>query len=112
MRVGARVGAICGTDESTKTVEIFGFGVYEGDHVAGAGDPMPVGWVADMMQKFSRPNPRIRLDSGKVVWGCECWWAPEEQVQRKLERLKTEGYSVVEVDIEAERAASQASQTE
>src|SRR5712691_3037947 len=23
-------------------------------------------------------NPRIGLDGGGVVWGFECWWAPEE----------------------------------
>lgn len=19
-------------------------------------------------------NPKITLDDGKVIWGCECWW--------------------------------------
>lgn len=22
-------------------------------------------------------NPKIILDDGEVVWGCECWWGPE-----------------------------------
>ena len=44
-------------------------------------------------------NPKIRLDSGKVVWGCECWWGPEEVVKKTLE-----GYIVVEVDVDEVRA--------
>ena len=22
-------------------------------------------------------DPKIILDDGEVVWGCECWWGPE-----------------------------------
>ncbi len=43
-------------------------------------------------------NPKIVLDNGKVVWGSECWWAPEEQVKRMV-GSKT----IVEIDIEAAR---------
>lgn len=111
---GMRVGAICGTDKEKMIVEVFGFGVYEGDHVAGEDDPMPVGWVADMMRDYARPNPKIRLDSGKIVWGCECWWGSEEEIRRKLAACEESGYSVVEIDIEEKRAEilEQASQTE
>lgn len=24
-------------------------------------------------------NPRIRLDSGDILWGCECWWGPADE---------------------------------
>jgi hypothetical protein len=24
-------------------------------------------------------NPRLDLDGGGTVWGCECWWMPEEE---------------------------------
>lgn len=24
-------------------------------------------------------NPRLDLDNGSTVWGCECWWMPEEE---------------------------------
>lgn len=27
-------------------------------------------------------NPRLDLDDGGTVWGCECWWMPEEQFDR------------------------------
>jgi len=30
------------------------------------------------------PVPKIELDSGDVVWGCECWWGAIEQVMEKL----------------------------
>ena len=23
-------------------------------------------------------NPKIRLDSGEVIYGCQCWWVPVE----------------------------------
>lgn len=26
--------------------------------------------------EFGATNPRIVLDSGKVIWGYECWWEP------------------------------------
>ncbi|MFJ4988777.1 hypothetical protein ACIP9H_33875 [Streptomyces sp. NPDC088732] len=26
-------------------------------------------------------NPRIDLDAGGSVWGCECWWMPEEEFE-------------------------------
>lgn len=100
---GQRVGAILGTKKDEKIIEFFGFGVYEGDHVAGEGDPLPIGWISEMMVKYSRPNPRIRLDDGKIVWGCECWWGPEEQLQAKLKSYEEQGYSIASVDIDEVR---------
>lgn len=26
-------------------------------------------------------NPRLDLDGGGTVWGCECWWMPEEEFE-------------------------------
>ena len=23
---------------------------------------------------FPHENPRIRLDDGSMIWGCQCWW--------------------------------------
>lgn len=29
---------------------------------------------------FQSDNPRIRLEDGSVIWGCQCWWcAADEQ---------------------------------
>lgn len=32
-------------------------------------------------------NPKIVLDSGEVIWGCECWWGSEKEIQSKIELL-------------------------
>jgi len=106
VRPGSRVGAIHGTDnEKSGTIYIFGFGTYVGREVpntaAGAfgkalreiAEEVPE--VPDYLK-----NPKIVLDNGKVVWGCECWWGPEEQIKKRLEMYS----EVVVVDIDAERA--------
>jgi len=93
-KIGSRVGAILGADNSI--VEFLGYGVYEGDFI-----PVEsVGFMADTMRKNGLTNPRIKLDSGKIVYGCECWWGDETAVQKRLA-----GYEkVVNVDIDNVRA--------
>ena len=71
MKVGTRVSTIRNADE--RTVYTFGLGVYEGDFVPDKDLP----GIAGMFGEMSRTNPRIKLDSGEVVYGCECYWAPE-----------------------------------
>ena len=73
-----RVGAIQSADVSE--VRLLGYGVYLGDEIH------PV-------LKF--PNPKIRLDNGSIVWGCECWWAGEEETKKIIGDRK-----IVEVSIE------------
>jgi hypothetical protein len=92
---GIRVGAILGT--KGKTVEFLGYGVYVGDVEPNDA----IGAVADAIKGIGCPNPKIELDNGKVVWGCECWWGPEEDIRRKLEEYE----SVEEVDIDEVRKA-------
>jgi hypothetical protein len=97
---GERVGAILGGNKETG-IEFLGFGVYEGDFVYGDTESDPVGWVPDMVRSLpedQRPrNPRIRLDSGEVVWGIECWWGPEGKVCKQLEGKKVVYVSITEV---------------
>ena len=66
-KVGDRVGAILSANATT--VNLLGYGVYDGDLEGG---PAPF------------PNPRITLDDGRIVWGCECWWGAEEQVKASI----------------------------
>ena len=73
-KVGDRVIAILGVKNGV--VQMFGEGVYAGDF------PLPE-WAGGF--NFGQVNPRIDLDSGKVVWGCECWWGAKEAMQKKLE---------------------------
>lgn len=95
-KVGDRVGAILGAKADEDTVEFFGYGVYEGDFVP----EEAIGFLAEMAREVKLKNPRIRLDSGQMVYGCECWWGAEEQIQKKLALYKTIKY----VDIDEIRA--------
>lgn len=52
-----------------------------------------------MFSENNIPNPRIDLDSGGVVWGCECWWGSEESVTAQLASKE-----VVSVTVEQLRA--------
>lgn len=61
---GTRVGAIKSADDTT--VELLGFGTYQGY------DESPLGV----------PNPKIELDDGTVVWGFQCWWGEQEKIEK------------------------------
>lgn len=89
-QIGDRVGAILSASKTH--VYLLGFGVYEGDFAV---DGDAHGWLASLVRDAGGTNPRIRLDDGRVVWGCQCWWGPEERVRRELE-----GREVVRVDLE------------
>ena len=93
--VGARIGAILGSDD--KTVKLLGYGVYEGDFVP----PETTGGF-----NTGRPNPRLKLDSGKVVWGCECWWGSEAKMKSEIEKWTAAGYVIIAVDIDDARRAA------
>ena len=71
--IGTRVTAILGAKDGV--VQSFGDGVYAGDF------PLPpeAGGF-----NFGQANPRIDLDSGKTVWGCESWWGPCDAVRKRL----------------------------
>lgn len=75
---GTRVVAI--RDSKTDgTMHIYGFGTYVGMEVP----PDEIG--------FGFPNPRIDLDSGETVWGCQCWWRPcedEDELREKVPGVK------------------------
>ena len=89
-KIGDRVGALMDRNDLTKTVRFFGYGVYNGD--------LP----CEGLGGFSNPN--ITLDNGKIVWGCECWWSPENNVKEKLDWYKENGYEIVDVDVDEERS--------
>lgn len=98
--VGARVGAVSHT-EGTK-LYIYGYGVYEGNKAPGKG----ISFMGiDVSEIKNYTNPCIKLDNGKIVWGCECWWGTEE----KIKKMATAFDEVITVDIEEERAKAKAS---
>ena len=69
-QIGDRVGAIQKAND--KTVYLYGYGIYEGKTVP----PENAGGF-----NIGIPNPTTKLDSGETVYGCECWWGPEEKIK-------------------------------
>jgi hypothetical protein len=105
--VGDRVGAILGANKEEKVVDFLGFGVYLG---ALPVDNEAVGLMAEVRREFqrehpelaSRPgtgNPKIQLDSGETVYGCECWWGGETNVKKRLDEYRKDGWTVREVTV-------------
>lgn len=92
--IGQRVGAILDSGENG-TVRFFGYGVLEGYEIP----PDDAGGMAEIARDEGMVNPKIRLDNGKVVWGCECWWGTEAEIRESLTRFP----NIVEVDIDEMR---------
>jgi hypothetical protein len=90
---GQRVGAILGTNDTS--VDFLGYGVYEGDYIP----KEAVGFLAGVLKRAGRENPRIRLDNGGIVYGCECWWGDEEKVRTNIQTYKENGLEIKMVDI-------------
>ena len=67
------------------------------------GDYIPeeaVGFLASFFKETQKPCPKIELDSGKVVYGCECWWEEEDRVKKILSTYDR----IEDVDIDNIRA--------
>jgi len=99
-KIGDRVGAILGTDKGDEVIDFLGYGNYDGEHA-----PVEaVGFMADCINDANKKapeiikNPRIKLDSGSIVYGCECWWGGADAVKKHLE-----GKTVKLVDIDQVR---------
>ena len=76
----------------------FGEGTYLGDEVPP--EDSPEGSTREMLRSLGMANPKIQLDNGKVVWGCECWWGEAAETKEQYN-----GYTWHEVNIEEERLA-------
>jgi hypothetical protein len=96
MKPGTRVLAILSADKNT--VKSLGPGVYVGDEVPP--DTGGTGWLAEL----GVANPKIVLDNGDVVWGCECWWGLELRMTEKVAAWAKLGWPVTTVRIADERA--------
>lgn len=88
-KVGERVGVVLGAKD--KEVQLLGFGVYKGDF------KLP---KKAMGFNFGQKNPKIKLDSGKVVYGCESWWCSEKGMKDKITLWKKEGWKIIDTDID------------
>lgn len=67
-KVGDKVGAIVSATEDT--IYVFGHGIYMG--------PQPCPYLDGM------PNPAIKLTTGEVVYGCECYWLSHDGYTRQI----------------------------
>ena len=38
------------------------------------------------MRTKQLPCPKFKLDSGEIVWGCECYWASADRIQDRLKK--------------------------
>jgi hypothetical protein len=68
--IGERVLAV--RDGDNENLYVYGEGIYVGDLQPPKGTPTPLGEVDDSFPP-NWTNPCIRLDSGHIVWGCQCW---------------------------------------
>lgn len=94
--IGDRVFAVRNSDK--EHLYLFGHGVYEGEF-----EPVEAaGWLADTMREIKAEteqvvlNPRIRLDSGEAIYGCECWWGSESQFESVSRGLTVVPVSIIE----------------
>ena len=87
-KVGERVGAVLSAKDGV--VHFFGWGTYVGDRVP----EEAIGFLAEGAREIGLENPCIELESGGVVYGCECWWGVESGVRKRFE-----GFTFVDVDV-------------
>jgi len=76
--MGAKAGdkIFAATHADGDHVYFLGFGVYEGDEVP---TEDAVGMTASLLRMREHENPKLTLDSGEIVWGCECYWGPASE---------------------------------
>lgn len=78
-KVGDRVTAFKSIGDTE--VKLYGHGKYLGDF---------------FNEQIQANNPKIELDSGDIIWGCECWWM-EEITQDTLEKDCIKGNKVLTI---------------
>ena len=81
MEIGARVGAVQSADNTT--VKLYGYGVYEGEEI-------PPKEVNEFYAEVGITNPKMTMDNGNVIWGCQCWWGPEKRIKEMIGDRKVE----------------------
>ena len=79
MNIGDRVGAISHANETT--VYMYGYGTYQGDEIPPKGTK---GAFGIDLGEAGMSNPKIKLDNGNIVWGCQCWWGSESKVKEMI----------------------------
>lgn len=78
--------------EDAQNLYLFGGGIYVGE--------FPLDIPGEPQDENPSLNPKILLDSGKVVWGIECFWGDEHLVDKYVGMRIKEGKEVFPIDIE------------
>ena len=95
--VGKRVLAVHTINNDHKYVEKFGYGTFSGHFYPYSA----LGKLADDVRAQGEDvtNPKILLDSGEEIWGCECWWMDGARGDLWLMELDNLGYEIRDVSI-------------
>ncbi len=99
IKIGERMCVFRGTstrEDGTQILTVFGFGVCTGQEIP----PPGIMFMGSDLHEVGHENPKIVLDSGKVVWGCESWVRLETEGRKIIEQFPGE---VVFIDIEEAR---------
>ena len=83
-------------NKEKKEVYFLGFGKLLGYEIPGE----EAGGLAVLTRAYKIPNPKIQLDNGKIVWGCECHWGNKKEMLDFVAELEEYGYKKVDVDID------------
>jgi len=95
--VGCRIGALLSSDDYAKRALFLGYGTYESDSVPPRGLP---GFMGDLLHDAKRENPRFVMDNGNVVWGFQCWWCSEAEMQKVIAVMHENNYQIIEGSLE------------
>jgi len=77
---GDRVGAILSIENGQ--IKFLGYGIYVGKEIP----PPGIKFLGMDYNQFGLENPKIILDNGDIVWGCQCWWGSEKAIRDTLEK--------------------------
>jgi len=98
-KIGSRVGALAAQKDGAAF--LFGYGTYQGEHVPP--DDGPSTSYGSLAHLVGLRVPKIVLDNGDVIWGYECWWGSEEEINAIIEKGKLLVIDITIADFRAGR---------
>jgi len=90
-KIGTRVIAVSHFEDDI--VYIFGYGLYVGDEIPPIGTLGALGLDLGML---GHTNPKIILDNGKIVWGCQCWFGNIKRIEKEI--IRNRKIKIVDID--------------
>lgn len=95
-----RVMCVSYDDAKSKKLFVFGEGWYVGDFIPDENVSGP----GELARQRKALTPKILLDGGVIIYGCECHWGIKEAIESRFA-----GYEFVPVSIEEARAEAKKS---